>query len=874
MTPNEKNIRTSLALYWFLAAAGALIGFYSLYRIPVDPKNQVIFGFSLARLLVMGVFLGAVMTALIGLGLVWRVPPRWRRLANRLAENQPVCARVLRIAFFLGLAAILTNLTPAYQFGRFHAYLERLRPLIWYLAQLSLMAVWLLAQFQPGPDQSAEAGRAGVRRWVYRVSFGLLFAGWGLVALTGIGLYPNESRLWYEVSVPILGQQIGLAALLSGGFYILLRYLRARLPWFGGIHWHWLDLFISIGILLTAFSLWNNATYYPNYFAPGPYLPEMMIYPYSDAATWDFHAQRAIIGQEIGVRNVDHPGYMGLLTILHLLFKQDYFKIVMAQIALYAAFPVGAYWLGKSFHSRFLGFFFAVLAICVELNAYAASSMLNLSHSRLLMTEPLTRLFLLILAWLLFLWFREPEQIGYAIPTGGVLGLLVMLRFNALVMPVAVLFGIGIIYLKNWRAGLKSAALLVVAFGITLAPWMYHNAQLGGSPVFFAEKLVGFAFDGGFRMPDAWDSPEPAAQSPDETAPAQPAANPNSAAQPAQTQSQSLLEKNRVYFILNHYAHNFITSVLILPTQPFFHNLRTTIYETAPFWKADPDLAFVNLNRVHLVGITAILIVLAVGLAQAFLHWRLAGLVPLGVFLAYNFSTAGARTSGGRYVIPVDWVVLFYFGLGLLGVFAWFGPRLGFKSIQADAKPPQASFSIWKGILTALPGFLFVFSLALIDEVIPPRYFSMTQNEVLDLLVEQNLLASTGFSRQQLEALLTDPATDAVYGFDLTPRYYKIDQGERKGPYGGRAYPRLVFTMIGPFGYRDVILPLAESPQKFSSGQDVIVIGCSEPDTATTIQAIVVVVVSEPPQVFTRQPVAPLACPLPEPVCDSQEGCR
>jgi len=61
----------------------------------------------------------------------------------------------------------------------------------------------------------------------------------------------------------------------------------------------------------------------------------------------------------------------------------------------------------------------------------------------------------------------------------------------------------------------------------------------------------------------------------------------------------------------------------------------------------------------------ASLLILSIGFGTAWRKYKVAGAVPMMVFLVYNLATAVARTSGGRYIQPVQWIVYLYFGIGL-----------------------------------------------------------------------------------------------------------------------------------------------------------------------------------------------------------------
>jgi len=67
-----------------------------------------------------------------------------------------------------------------------------------------------------------------------------------------------------------------------------------------------------------------------------------------------------------------------------------------------------------------------------------------------------------------------------------------------------------------------------------------------------------------------------------------------------------------------------------------------------------------------MTGLSAFMLMLnlglvAFGIGTAFQSDRLRGLLPVGVLLLYLTANSLARTSGGRYVVPVDWILVAYY---------------------------------------------------------------------------------------------------------------------------------------------------------------------------------------------------------------------
>ena len=90
-----------------------------------------------------------------------------------------------------------------------------------------------------------------------------------------------------------------------------------------------------------------------------------------------------------------------------------------------------------------------------------------------------------------------------------------------------------------------------------------------------------------------------------------------------------------------------------------------TIDELAqnPPWRESGDLSLPQ----HL-GVALNLILLAVGMAWCWHRFSWAGAVPAVLFLGYDLGLAAATTSGGRYIVPVNWVAHFYLAAGWVAV--------------------------------------------------------------------------------------------------------------------------------------------------------------------------------------------------------------
>jgi len=886
--------------FFLLSAIESLISALFLLSIPADVKNQLVWGYSLRRLILLAGLL------LISTASFWLARFAWQneKWSTKVWENifgKPrTNARLLLFFSLILMIAVSILLTPLYRFGIWAAFIERLLPLIVWMACVSAQAClgllyWGNRIFWNGLVMALKQQRMAL--YTAGVVFLGLAALWIWIARTGIGLRA-KGMMWYDAGVPLLGGQIWLVVcLLLAIAWIFFRFVRnsPRLRALWQNHPNRIDITIGFILWLIAAFLWVSQPMPPNnFFAPGPYLPEKAYYPYSDAAFWDQGGQFALIGQGIANRNAfaDHAGFMGFLAMLHLLVGQDYSRVVTLQVVLFAIFPAILYWLGKSLHSRAAGLLIAGLAIFHESNAIAAGTMINTSHVKLLMTEFPTGIFLAVLALWLSNWLKEPQDNrAYTLPIGGALGLLVLIRYNTLVIPLAVLFGTLLAFGRNWQTWLKSSLLLILSITVILSPWMWRSWKLSGTPFFFAEK-ASYVFQKEFRSPlPPTQTPTPlppssfemglAPWSPIKMGLAQTLDSPISSRIPFLSKSERQSTIGEAFIVVvNHFVHNLITSVLILPTTPFFHDLRTMIYEIRPFWEKMGVHWTGALTPIEAISLSINLLILSVGIGVSWKRLGIAGLVPLGVFLAYHFSAALARASGGRYIVPVDWVVIVYFGIGLIQLLFW-GSAIFDLHFEGEQRfPLQKIFSFKKGVFTLLPFLLFVGAMTVLDQAMPRRYPALTKAQILDIMIKKDLLAQAGVDTQELSAFLAEPDARAYLGLALFPRFYFSDEGDDYSgfePVSPKNYPRLFFTMIGPqdsnlFGTQ-AILPFSRSPEYFPNATDLILIGCQH-KKPSYIDAVFVVIIGEEEAVYVRSPGAPLSCPLPEPVCDNNRVCR
>jgi len=417
---------------------------------------------------------------------------------------------------------------------------------------------------------------------------------------------------------------------------------------------------------------------------------------------------------------------------------------------------------------------------------------------------------------------------------------------------------------------------MLLATIVVLSPWMWRSWQVSGSPIFFAEKMQGIIVDGSrYVLP-----PEPTSATPSSNILRSMPRDALVTNDIEDLQTNFLFVtvtvpikdwisdfKDRAFLITNHFFHNIITSVLILPTTPGLYDLRATIYEVYPYWNKLDQPWTGDLSALEITGLGINLTLIALGLSVAWRKWQLAGWVPLGIFLAYDVAVALAGTSGGRYIVPIDWFVLLYYAIGLIHLFTWGMRFFGVMPAGEDIQPVNRSFSYRQGLLIMLPFFLFVSAMTMIDRTIPLRYPELSKIEILRRIKQEDFLSQTPYDFQELKDFLLDSGGVAYLGRALYPRFYAPGEGEHEKAYAPRDYPRLVFTLIGNYIDRGVIIKLAQPPIYFPHAVDVIVVGCKDKSNKyrNTIDAIIVVVLDDQEFIYSRLSETPLICPFEAP---------
>lgn len=828
---------------------------------PSEPGSAIIWGLSLPRLvLAMGLLTVAAFFTILSIKAsmdhVWadRILERW------FGEARLKSATTLLAGTSLGLGWIGCFL-PFYRAGFLSIHWERLRP---------AMAFLLLAGFATLVLILVRRSNFSLRNLrsskTYRASLILFFPSLlliGVMLYTGFGVSTPEDY-WYGAGVPILVTQLAMAIL--GG----VLFLQADRRW-GSKRF---DLVVFLLIYGTTAIVWAREPLERSFLFIGPYAPNRVLYPFADAAIFDTASQFALIGQNFFLFNgqfFERALYISFLVYLHSLVGQDYGQLMTAQAAVFAVFPALVYLVGKSLNSRGIGFAAALVAAFRGANAIAASNMIDMANPKMMLTDFPTAIGVALIVLFVCEWLKQPQKKGhYALWIGGVIGLTIMLRTNTLVFLLLIPLYTLLTFSRRWKPWLVSSFLiLLAAFAITL-PWELRNQALGGQMYGSIVSKFQNVIQQRYTPPATPDSFLPQKEL---------------LSFLSWKQTEAMLELSRQgrvvqepscstteCFVPNHFLHNIMTSILVLPTSPVLDDLRYTVKERFGYWRPNWDGTF-TIPSFFFFALNLFFIVL--GIQVAWEQQRLSGLTPLAIFVFYNLSNGFARTSGGRYIVPIDWIVTIYFLIGVFQALMLFADilRFGWRSFPVRAGQPSLEQASPKNGLAGVVGILVIlFGLGglvpLAETLHPERYADFDVSKALSDREAQ--IKRAGLSLETINSFLQNPNAEISVGRALYPRYYIEFEGEvHFYPMVVMGFPRTTFTLIGPEGEKGIVLP-GKKPHYFPHAVDTIVLGCQE---QFYIDALAVIILGEKGEVYTRSPTSPLQCPLNQPVCDNNHNC-
>lgn len=827
-----------------------------------------------AALVVAIFFLATLMLA----GSIWyfKNPARGEQFCQEIASIKQPAFLNTGIGLLFALSWALAWL-PAEKSGSLYYYFIGIQPLFGWLAFASGLSLLLCLALRP--DFSVENGLAYWKNQTTALQtalFSLLVFGIITAAILLLKIWASEEPFYYGAGVPLLAWQVYALVLAT----VLLRQFRIKWP-------RRADTLIFLAVWAISAVLWVSLPLESSFFLTPPYPPNNEFYPFSDAELFDRASQYALIGQ--GINNgqfFDRTLYIALLVYLHSLFGQNFELIINTQSALFAVFPAVVYLIGKNLHSRPAGLLAAALTSWRGLNALVVMPMINTSTAKQMMTDFPTGLGLAFFCLFAIEWLKDPQKDWRkAAWAAGALGLTSLLRPHVLLILLAFLIVVVIVYLPRWQRGLGTATLGLLAFIAAIAPWTFFSGNDTSIIDLYATRIRSVIFERyrPVETPQLASQPAetvtPIALEEPVTQPVAPA--PDTQPPPVEPQVEQPI---KVPFPINHFLNNLQTSALGLPIAHQFISLRETVKGEETIWMV---LWQGEVSSQAAVMLAIGLVVTALGIGAVTQKSLRLGLLLPAVFFIYVSANSLARTSGGRYVVPIDWILFLFFGIGLWflveAASMFFNQQPGTGESATEERQPAAGARENRNWAARAAGAVAFFALVgglipLSQHIHPKRYQPETQEALLNRL--EILLPQVGLEKQAVADFLQTENAVIVQGAALYPRHFGYGVGFPSWyPYNRAPYPRTVFTLIGLREKHATTTLFGPSPETLPHNSNVIVLACNwELGDLYTFGAEIfdalLVALPDEQIIYKAAPERPLQCPVAPPVCEDKASCH
>ncbi|MFH2039328.1 MAG: hypothetical protein ABIJ65_07820, partial [Chloroflexota bacterium] len=665
-------------------------------------------------------------------------------------------------------------------------YYERLRPLS--------IAIGLIAlQFTVFPLVSANKDKLNFftrfdrKDPSFRVSLFFIVCLIILVVFIGttkIGL-AKDTAFWNVLGIPISGLQFFFVVIvISLGIFFSTTRDQA-LPSKGISRFNrFLPFLIYFGTVL----VWGLTPMLKHFFSLQPTMPTFQPFPWSDARWLDLGGLSILKGYGINFHHPsDKPLYMVFLAALHLIAGSNYSLITWLQILVVSLTPVILFFFGKKFYNPSFGFFLALIMILRQRNAIVLSYKIASVNPKLLVSEMMAMLGIALLTYLVFLWFRNPKP-WLVLWAGGVLGITALIRTNLVVLFPVIGFLALISMWKLAKTKWSLLALYTLGFLIIVTPWLISGVNQDGTP-FALIKINSILKNRYQTVPQSTQRPpglplrlELQDSTQEKTAPKKVLTiyqNRSTSIINLSNSAQSLLAQtflsNEVNndpgfldLFANHFLHNVVASTMTFPDSLVYDDLDHL--RLRPYWIEgsgwDGDF---NPIQVFFILLNTIFIACGLGYAWRRFHWT--GLIPLFIFLGYDLSLAFAMNSGSRYIVPIDWILYFYYGLSLVGILKWLNNIVHGQGqiISVKVETQESAGNQNKGIWQSLAILIIIASLIPITNnlapvVITQPTLSENTDSYLESIPESQKVEYKFFIG---EILYPYYGTDSTFNFDL-----------------------------------------------------------------------------------------------------------
>ncbi len=804
----------------------------------------------------------AVLLVLVGLGAVgllaasWLRPAWFERLTARgaaLAESPAGFYRALFLLLGGGLLAAHLLLQEREGLIEFQlALLKQLEPLLVFLMLVFLQGAAALLAIRP------QRGKRPARwRWVGLFLGGLLLTA-GAITWCGCGYRRSSAEAGYFrlTGYPLLGYQAAAALLVVILFSWLLFRQRKRGKAVGTPRGWRMDLGLSLLVLAASQLAWQGLPVEPNAFIDIPRPPNQEVVPALDGIFYDRAAQHLLSVGELqsypdGSR-LEPVARRPLLTLfyggLHGLFGPGYQDILPAQIAVFGLFPVLVYLFSKELVNRPTGLLVSGLMILRQRNGILLGGEVTGGNLQMILSDFPAAIGFLLALFLALLWLKnQPDRPLLPLLAGGGIGAAMLIRQEVMVLIPAVLLTGLVMRWKHPGWWLRGAAWLGLGVLLVTGPWMIRNYQKTGQVYLEAPWNFGLVrqtlrrLDRGGGQSRGTPLPGSSGQG------LSPALGAGTSG-PGGLLAPRFQERGEGLEVLgDHLSSSLTQSVLYLPSRPLMLDInyltraplgdleRTyggvwygleEYVRLTPYWRPDWEG---RAPRSSWTPIGVLLLLIAGGLTAAREKRGRLLLLPSLAFLGHISAYTLVRYSGGRFLLPVDWIPALFYSAGLIQLAGLLlGEKLGnwLADENAEAKGEErTSRPRCQPVVLALAAagcLLLGLSPLAAERWMPDRYPPRVLENRVKTLLEHPASPLSAVEQQALEALLASGGAAEV-GRALYPRHF--EPGEEVIPTVEVYWENHTAFYLSGTKLVYVVLPMEAAPEEFPHFSEVVVFG-------------------------------------------------
>ncbi len=811
----KTSLEVSFQKFLFLSLAEGMICFLYYLLIPGGEGTGAVFQFSPVRLL----FLFLVLLLVAGLCLL-AFQKKFQSSAVHAIENGAVSWKIsfgswvliFVLTAFLRTADLLYRTTGKYLW---HILFLRSFPLILLLGGIGFQFFLLTCCVRKNELKISAERRKRIRK-IFWILLCIGIAAGVFIGITKIGLV-KENAFWGKPTIPLLEWQM-IAAGLLGWLWMTAEFSRGRSSL------NKFSRFFPLLIWLFAVIIWTSIPNQKGFFSPPGREPNYEIYPFSDASAYGHYARSVAAG--MGYKNGQIPPrifYVAVLGLFHLIARNQYDLVIFLQILLLALLPVILYQIGKEIHSISAGIMAAWFVIFREINAIMSAPFAhNDATVKYFLADVPTALAASFFTLMFIRWLKDIESENknswyWAILSGCTLGIMTLIRTQSFVLIIPALIPLFLKF-RNKKVLWKHYLVFALSLGVMLMPWLVRNYKLTGKFVFDDPLTQTAELTRNYNFENADLSQHENENDGDYTVRMKQIIRRNVLKNPGKVFS----------FAFRHFFNNEICNLRLFPLRSKLDSLENLIKINEPFWEV---LENGNLQLYNLIFLGLGFIVIVFGVSAASRKGFM-GIAPFLFNIIFNFGTGVGRYSGGRYLIPLDWVIFLYFAVGLAEIFSFADELIFFNKepeLSAEETFPISSFPKRKMVVSILITLAAASLIPVMENLIPMHFKPATEKEVLDKFGVSSFTCS-GHQTVILKAL-------SAY-----PRYYHAGEGEpesAKQGYGVSDYGRLIFLGSAPNGFGTFELKTEETPGVFPDGSEVWILACENVAVSEVKQLIV-----------------------------------